>query len=300
MKKGKRRHNLSEKTGYRPNWTDTQKESKLREISLSQRPFHKADFNTRMESLKTPVILVTKEAATDMGILVTLSDVEIGWFGLVDKRLGPNGNDVYIISKILLMKQQVHATTTEISAGGIAEFMTELIEEDPQLAQEVNAKLRFWGHSHVTMPVEPSGQDLQQMKEFDHCEYFIMGICNRLGMMRFSLYLYGINIAIHDVPWYIADPAAHFEDRVAELKGEMAEKVQEFRYPIITPATHTSVASDDTDHVGVGFVEGTSHARGVPLTASSVTSIYLNDAPAHRDTPDDDEWSNRRTHRRDR
>lgn len=94
-------------------------------------------FKTVIEGL--PKILISIEAYNDMWCLVDEVDTEVGWLGSAFQR----GPDLYI-HKVYLMKQAVHATTTELSPEGIANTGMEVLALEGGM-EEANA-LKFWGH----------------------------------------------------------------------------------------------------------------------------------------------------------
>jgi len=181
-------------------------------------------FGMKIEMLTNlPRVLISRLAYNKMWHFVDLADGEVGWLGTVTKV----END-FLIEEIFLFKQEVAATTTEISADGLAEVAQELIESRPD-GVEVCNNLRFWGHSHVNMGTSPSAQDETQMETFresDH-PYFIRGILNKNGRMEFTIYLYESGVKIVDPEWAIYEPVdksvrAEIE---AEFKAKVSEKV---------------------------------------------------------------------------
>lgn len=184
----------------------------------------------------TPRILITPEAYKDMYQIVNLVDTEVGWIGNVSRL----GND-FLIQEVFLPEQEVHATTTEISSGGLAIWATEMLLARADGLEVING-IRFWGHSHVQMGTSPSWQDDSQMRIFaESCDdYFIRGILNKLGRMEFTLYLFNIGIEIHDVEWSIYSPEedqARKEKWLAEIAGKVREIIPAytgFDYPAKT------------------------------------------------------------------
>jgi hypothetical protein len=175
-----------------------------------------------------PIIVITERAQQKINGYVDICDVEIGWLGSVVKK-----ENKYIIDDIFLFRQTVSATQTEISANGLAEFTAQLMEENPENWQEIISSLKYWGHSHVNMPVNPSGTDVNAMTEvFGDCGFawYIRGIHNKQGDCDFSLYVYEgpVKVAIHhlkvEYEKYI-DP-----DIEAEIKTNFDELVSVRKY----------------------------------------------------------------------
>jgi len=81
-------------------------------------------------------------------------------------------DDTFLVSEIFLPKQAVNATTTafELGDGAQGSFWSEIQKE--RGIETVNG-IRYWGHSHVNMAPNPSGQDDKQLEDWDHCEFVI-------------------------------------------------------------------------------------------------------------------------------
>lgn len=115
-----------------------------------------------------PEIHIPYEVYADIQKIVQLSTDEIGWIGTV-RQEGFN----FIIEKVTVPKQGVHATTTEIDGEGLVQIM----DEEPEF--DLSA-FRYWGHSHVNMGVTPSGQDMETLESFvESCDWFIASIHNK-------------------------------------------------------------------------------------------------------------------------
>ncbi|MCP5004638.1 MAG: hypothetical protein GY941_11980 [Planctomycetes bacterium] len=134
-----------------------------------------------------PIIYVTPAALAKINYYVDLCDAEVAWMGLVTRK-NTKDNIYLTITDVYAPEQDVTATTADITADGIAKYVTELIEagKDPQL-------LRYWGHSHVNMGVNESGTDLDTFREhsenLSEGDMFIMSIHNKKGMIRCHVYL---------------------------------------------------------------------------------------------------------------
>lgn len=185
-------------------------------------PFFPHKFDTKLKYCASPIILISQKAYNDMYILVDEMSDEIGWLGAVKKE-----GDIYTIEKIYLLKQQVDAATTILDNKSISELISEIIKK-PNGVDEAN-KMRFWGHSHVEMDVEPSVQDEDQIKLFkkNRFDWFIRGICNKMGSIKFSLFLFDKDIVIDDVPWSVEISAS--DSRREEIKKEIKSKIKKTR-----------------------------------------------------------------------
>lgn len=188
------------------------------------------DFKASVELLaEKPQVLVSREAYDRMRHYVDLADKEVGWLGTVRK----DGSD-FLIEEVFLFKQEVQATTCEISADGLAEFATEILSSREDGMEVVNS-LQFWGHSHVNMGTSPSGQDDAQMEVFQESglPWFIRGILNKNGRMEFTIYLFESGVKIVDPEWVLWEP----EDETlrAEIEADFKTKVSEIKYTYVSP-----------------------------------------------------------------
>lgn len=139
-----------------------------------------------VKSTEIPRLFITLEANTALDTVINrvdkFSGKEIGWLGEVER---VNERD-FILSRIFIPKQEVHATTTEITPTGLEELANDLLDRD---MTDVINKLKLWGHSHVNMGVTPSGQDNSQLAEFskNNEDFFIRMIMNKKGSYKVDL-----------------------------------------------------------------------------------------------------------------
>lgn len=163
-------------------------------------------------------VYILPEARTKMELYCELCEKEIGWLGLVKRFEGNN----FLIRDVVLLKQEVHASTTEIDPAALLEFWSNTpVEEQPDI--------KIWGHSHVNMAPSPSGQDDSQMDYFkDGNNWFIRLITNKKGDMNITIYDYENGIEIHDDELYTYDP--NRVDLRKSIADEIKEKVKEKTY----------------------------------------------------------------------
>jgi hypothetical protein len=131
------------------------------------------------EALTTPRVFYTPQAKAIIDYIVAENTGEIGWLGLVDTI----GHD-FMVTDILIPRQTVSATQTDISTNAMTDLAMELMDKglDP-------GKMIYWGHSHVNMGVTPSGQDESQVEEYlENCPVFIRGIYNKRGESKVDVY----------------------------------------------------------------------------------------------------------------
>lgn len=157
-------------------------------------PLTPHSFETSLDNI--PTVFISEQALKDMMILVGETKTEVGWLGSV-KRLGSN----FLIEEIFIPQQEVSMGTTEMTVEGLAKLTRELVKRDD--ADEICNNLKFWGHSHVNMAVDPSRTDDDQMKKFEYNDFFIRAILNKQGEMKVWLYIYEYGMIIADVPWMV-------------------------------------------------------------------------------------------------
>ena len=126
-------------------------------------------------------------ARQKMEMYCDLVEGEIGWLAYVEQ-FDKQG---FLITDCALLKQEVHSTTTEITAEGLLEFWN-------NTAPEQQSKIKLWGHSHVNMSPSPSGQDDSQMEYFkDGNPWFIRLITNKKREYHIDIYDYEHGLKIH-------------------------------------------------------------------------------------------------------
>lgn len=164
-----------------------------------------------------PKVIISDTALQKMFVYTSEVADEVGWLGTVEQL----PDNTFLISDTYLFEQQVHGATTEISPEGLMDFGMKLLEQ-PNGAEIWN-KMQMWGHSHVNMPITPSGQDDKQMKEFSGNGYpfFIRLICNKKGDMKLDFYDYEKGFEFHDIPWIREVKENPIQKRIDELLAEI-------------------------------------------------------------------------------
>lgn len=156
----------------------------------------KPDTKITVMPRKIPYVLVSTVALQKMFTYTDLCADEIGWLGTAVR----DANEIQI-TDVFLFGQEVHGATTEITPEGLASFATELLEQADGM--EVWNNMRVWGHSHVNMAINPSGQDDKQMEEFANIghEWFVRLICNKKGELSVDVYDYEEGAIYKNVAW---------------------------------------------------------------------------------------------------
>ena len=169
-----------------------------------------------------PRILATPLALYKMRYYIDKTDKEIGWLGYVKR----DGENIYRIEDVFLLKQEVHSTTTEIEPDALANLATELIKQGEDGIAKYN-KLRLWGHSHVNMSTSASSQDDDQMDEFATSDFYIRLIGNKKGEWNVCLYDYENNLLWSGLSLELDYPIDITDE---ELNKEIEDNVKEKTY----------------------------------------------------------------------
>lgn len=181
-------------------------------------------------------VYATRLAYEKMKAYTDLCAWEIGWFGYVSKVEGVG----FLVEDVYLLKQDAHATTTEIDPEATLEHFSSMTSEEI-------AKNRLWGHSHVNMGVTPSGQDESQAKEhYADCEdFYIRLIMNKREEFHITIYDMEkkLEIVVDSLPVY--DPA------VAAMRLEIAKEIKE-KVSYKTATTTTTSKSGQVVTYGYG------------------------------------------------
>lgn len=119
--------------------------------------FKPSSGKTKVEVIKEciPNVYIDTVTLAKMKIFIDECNDEIGWLGTAYKV----GNDI-VINDVLLFKQEVHSTTTEITPEGLSEFGEEILSQEDGV--DLWNSIKVWGHSHANMSV--SHQDKMMNK----------------------------------------------------------------------------------------------------------------------------------------
>lgn len=203
------------------------------EMILPHRASPKVEFKSDF-----PMVLVDPRALDKIQVFVGYSQKEIGWLGSVKKE----GN-TYILTDVFMVSQEVESTTCEITQDGLTEFATEILSLDGGV--DIWNSIKLWGHSHVHMGVEPSGQDWTQLNSLSesHDDWFLMLIANKKGNMKFFLADKEKNIVISDLQWglYVQQSAIDEQSIVEEMNSKVKSLRSSYSSGNTTAYTYTYV-----------------------------------------------------------
>lgn len=245
--------------------------------------FTQHSFDTKVQNLRTPTVLVAPQAMADMWDLTDLHRDEIGWLGSV--RILARSQ--FLIEEIFLVEQRAHSATTEISEDGLAKLAEDLLGNRGDEGLDIVNRIRFWGHSHVNMGLTPSSQDESMLRKLaeDTGDYFIAARTNKRGLMRYDL-LREDGLLITDIPWQVYAPA---DSRREHWQSEIKDKVRSISlvhstaqggiihrtpgYQNRWDGSNTGPAQRERGSGPAGKASGGSGARGLPpIKKGGVTS----------------------------
>lgn len=169
-------------------------------------------------------LYILPEARNKMELYCDLSEGEIGWLAFVEK-FDKQG---FLITDCVLLKQEVNGATTEIDPMALIEFWNET-------PIEKQCQIKMWGHSHVNMSTNPSGQDDSQMDYFkDGNPWFIRLITNKKREYHIDIFDYENGLKIHMDQADLKTFNPHANDLRKTIEDEIKEKVTEKKYKAAT------------------------------------------------------------------
>lgn len=187
--------------------------------------FYKPDRAIEVEQINKPnnppEIHIDIETLARIKEIVRLSPKEVSWFSRVTR-----SDNVFCITDAFLIEQTVSSAETEMTLSGLSDFMTNIIQEH---GVEFYNSIRCWGHSHVEMSPNPSGQDLKQIKEFDNGDFYIMLIMNKRDDFHIRLYDFKENCIWKNLPLYIETPNIQTDKIQAELDKKVKSQYSTYR-----------------------------------------------------------------------
>lgn len=169
-----------------------------------------------------PEIKIDIQAWLKMCAYTQISPYEIGWLGTVER----TGN-IYTITDVFLVKQEVDSTTCELDPESIISLY-----EDRTANNLSVDNILLWGHSHVDMSPNPSGQDSKQFDEFyNNNPYFIRLIMNKKHDVHLSILDADGGMLYEEVPYTLLGlEDAEMESIKDEINSKTTKKVRP-QYP---------------------------------------------------------------------
>jgi hypothetical protein len=132
-----------------------------------------------------PQLLISHKDLKAIEHIVDIAPQEAQWFNRVEKIV--QGNHIYYrIYEMYIPEQYCSAAQVETDPMMMVSFFKELQKEHGnEKTNEIMSNLTSWSHSHHTMGVSPSGQDVKQFNE--QCKNAMdSGVTNPQIMMIFN------------------------------------------------------------------------------------------------------------------
>ena len=162
-------------------------------------------------------IVISELAYKQMSYIIKNSNQEVGWIVTVDKDEITN---TFRINECIILDQEVNGVTCELSPNALNELALSLISSGNI---ETYESIGGWCHSHVNMTVLPSSQDNEQMKYFkEGNDWFLRGIGNKSGEMKFDLFDYKNGLVYEDLSWSVERPVEVL-NKIKLLKEQLAK-----------------------------------------------------------------------------
>lgn len=182
-----------------------------------------------------PRIRFMPEAWRDMWYLTDKVKGEVGWLGRVER----TGMFTFLVHEVILPPQDANGATTEMQAEDMQPFLQQLQDERyPEIVNELTA----WFHSHASMGLSRSAQDLAQWEKWSK-EFASQGLpsiagrTNQKGEIECELHLPEMGLTIEGlVPTELAVQREP-EPWELELDSLIAQRVREKKYTVATKAT---------------------------------------------------------------
>lgn len=172
----------------------------------------------------TPIVEYTPLAMHKIKHLVRECAKEVGWFGSVSTSEG-EGYKYFLIDDIFVPVQSVTGTETDVKAEDLIKLYEEIEASGVDLST-----VFYWGHSHVHMQPNPSGQDESQVLEYGEAyPVFLRGIYNKAGVERMDVFDFQSNLRFDEVDAEIMVPAMS-DDQEKSLDALIKERVSERSY----------------------------------------------------------------------
>jgi len=160
-------------------------------------------------------VFLVPEVEQRIRLFTQLADGEISGLGMVEEVDGG-----FIVTDIFLPRQMCSNAGTMLDPDDVAALMVRLTEE----GREVE-KLRFWWHSHDTLPTFWSATDNTCVEDLANDSYLVSLVTNKAGSVLCRLDLFQpVRATIDEVPVYVK---GRDENLAAECRRLITENVQE-------------------------------------------------------------------------
>ena len=214
-------------------------ESALKSTNFTAATSVAIDWNEELKPEEKPTIIFTDKTIKMVRALVDECEKEIAWNGTVT---WDQESNTYTVDNIIMFPQIVTGTSVDVDETKYAMWLS-------TLSDDTFNRLRFHGHSHVRMPVNPSGVDTSYQKDMlaQISDFYIYMIFNKNGAMYACIYNI-IENRFYDVSDINLDIEINEENMAAK---QLIEKyVEEKKY---TPATYAKQGMGVYGHYDNGY-----------------------------------------------
>lgn len=183
--------------------------------------FHQPTQPIAASYVSQPIVYFTPEVMAEMNFIVENAKIEVGWLGIVQQI----DNNVFLVDGIYIPKQKCHSASCILKDEGIDEYGMLLCDQGQE--NRLN-DMRFWGHTHCSMGISPSGQDDRQYKKLcgDVPDYFIRLIVNNKREWNLAVAYPVAGFMFENVPWNYHLPDMMTDERRQQLLADMKDKVE--------------------------------------------------------------------------
>lgn len=220
-----------------------------------------------MESTEKAHLTFTATAYVKMQFLIHKFSGEVAWHGVC--RRTSDDKSEFVVEDILVYPQEVGSATVNTDQQDYQEWLY-------NQPDEVFNNIRFQGHSHVNMPVNPSGVDLDHQKnllsQMADDMFYVFVIWNKRNERTVMIYDYLRNLFFDtkDVEVDISNDDQGFFDIV--FAEEIAKTKPAATYTYANSYTNPSTLAKTSS------VKATTVAT-TPTTAPTNTGIVSNQKP---------------------
>lgn len=168
----------------------------------------------KTKDIPPPEVTFTQMAFIKMTNLVATNSKEVAWHGLVAKQ-----ENAYVIYDILVYPQKIAATTVDADEKEYTQWLMR--------RHEYISDIRMQGHSHVNMPVSPSGTDTKYYAELVSQveDYYIFIIINKTWDMYIRFYDVTNGIMYTDLPIEVLDMDLSFFEEQSKTQFNESKSI---------------------------------------------------------------------------
>ncbi|MNJ94832.1 hypothetical protein D3C87_125350 [compost metagenome] len=201
--------------------------------------------------MTNPKFFIPRHVYSKVMHWVNKTDLEVSGFGKITFNQEQN---YFLLSDVVLLKQEVGAVHTDIDPASLGKAMFE--------TKDLPGDLNFWWHSHVNMAVFWSGTDKTTIEELGKQGYCLATVFNKKNEMRTAL-AYMAKANFGEVYHFVDEMTTIIFDHVptekkAEWDSEFTEKVKEKTYisPYSSQYNYKGKVEDEEEKKESGGIGG--------------------------------------------